>query len=276
MAGPGKQEGYLKENYRFFHLHDTAGQELDYHYHDFDKLVFLLSGRVDYLLEDRTFSLAPGSVLLVKNRVMHKAVIDRSTPYERIIIYLRHGCFEKLLPSFKELDCFGDAYSPENCYYLPDRSGEKELRKALLQCEAGLKDSRPGSELLEDTYVIQLLVAVARLSAETLPADTASVSDPKIRDTLDYIAEHLSEDLSVDFLAGRLFLSRYHFMRLFKSQTGESVHDYVLQRRLLAAARLIREGKPVGLAAAECGFGDYSCFSRAFHSRFGGKPSDLK
>ena len=37
--------GYLKENYHYFHLRDTAGQERDFHFHEFDKVVVLLSGR---------------------------------------------------------------------------------------------------------------------------------------------------------------------------------------------------------------------------------------
>ena len=38
--------GYLRESFHYFHLRDTAGQELDFHFHAFDKLVILLSGRV--------------------------------------------------------------------------------------------------------------------------------------------------------------------------------------------------------------------------------------
>ena len=41
------REGYLRENYHYFHLRDTAGQERDFHFHEFDKIVLLLSGRVD-------------------------------------------------------------------------------------------------------------------------------------------------------------------------------------------------------------------------------------
>ena len=42
--------GYLRENYHYFHLRDTAGQELDFHFHEFDKVVLLLAGRVDYIV----------------------------------------------------------------------------------------------------------------------------------------------------------------------------------------------------------------------------------
>ena len=52
---PGKKaysrEGYLEENYHYFHLRDTAGQERDFHFHEFDKIVLLLSGRVEYAVE---------------------------------------------------------------------------------------------------------------------------------------------------------------------------------------------------------------------------------
>ena len=100
--------------------------------------------------------------------------------------------------------------------------------------------------------------------------------DPKIRQVLSYINENLGEELRVEQLAERAYLSKYHFMRLFKSQTGSSVHAYVRQKRLLHAARLIREGMSVNKAAAESGFGDYSAFHRAFRESFGISPGELK
>ena len=65
-------------------------------------------------------------------------------------------------------------------------------------------------------------------------------------------------------------------MRLFKAQTGSTVHAYVRQKRLLCAARLIREGVPATKAAADSGFGDYSAFHRAFRESFGISPGQLK
>ena len=55
------REGYLKENYHYFHLRDTAGAELDFHFHEFDKLVLLLGGRVDYALESIVYRCGPGT-----------------------------------------------------------------------------------------------------------------------------------------------------------------------------------------------------------------------
>ena len=92
---------------------------------------------------------------------------------------------------------------------------------------------------------------------------------------LSYINEHLRDPLTVEGLAERFYMSPYHFMRLFKAQTGATVHAYVRQKRLMNAARLIREGVPAAKAAAECGYADYSAFHRAFRESFGVSPGKL-
>ena len=73
-----------------------------------------------------------------------------------------------------------------------------------------------------------------------------------------------------------MYLSKYHFMRLFKSQTGFTVHGYIRQKRLLYAARLIRAGTSANRAAEEAGFSDYSAFHRAFRESFGIAPGQLR
>ena len=93
---------------------------------------------------------------------------------------------------------------------------------------------------------------------------------------LSYINENFRSELTVDELADKVFLSKYHFMRLFKAQTGSTVYAYVRQKRLMNASRLIREGVPAQKAAAESGFGDYSAFHRAFKESFGTSPGKLK
>ena len=45
------KEGYLRENYRYFHLRDTSGSEHDFHFHEFAKAVLLQSGRAEYIVE---------------------------------------------------------------------------------------------------------------------------------------------------------------------------------------------------------------------------------
>ena len=89
-------------------------------------------------------------------------------------------------------------------------------------------------------------------------------------------AERVVEGLPSEACLHLGALFQYHFMRLFKEETGESVHAYVRQRKLLNAARLIREGMKTTEAAELNGFQDYSVFYRAFKETFGTAPGQLK
>ena len=266
--------GYLDENYHYFHLRDTAGQELDFHFHDFDKLVILVEGKVNYLVENEDYNLEPRDILLVRHHCIHKAIIDRSEPYERIIVYLSRSYFDRVLPEARLMDCFDRADRRNRHLLKPDDRQWNEMTQIFRAMEENQNDDA-GSQAMRDTLIMQLLIRIGRLSPPE-PAEAGLTQDPKIRSTLSYIGENLDGDLSVEALSERVFLSRYHFMRLFKAHTGQTVHAYVRQKRLLCAARLIREGVPAAKAAASCGFQDYSSFHRAFLSSFGCTPGKLK
>ena len=240
MANELKKEGYLYENYRVFHLSDTAGQERDFHFHGFDKIVVLISGRVDYGVEDTVYNMRPGDILLIKHHAIHKALIDLSIPYERYIVYLQPGFPDRNATGIRLSSCFDRADEWRNCLIVPNKNS--------------LKD------------VVAVLDELHRISAD----------DQFGAEVLSYINSHPGESPAVDDLAEMAHLSRYHFMRLFKEETGESVHAYVRQRKLLNAARLIREGMKTTEAAELNGFQDYSVFYRAFKETFGTAPGQLK
>jgi AraC-like DNA-binding protein len=67
-------------------------------------------------------------------------------------------------------------------------------------------------------------------------------------------------------------MSKYHLMHKFKSQTGYTIHSYILQKRLMMANTLIKSGRSITEACTECGFGDYSSFVRAFKKMYGQSP----
>ncbi len=270
------REGYLRENYRYFHLRDTEGQERDYHFHDFDKAVILLSGRVEYAVEDCTYAMQPGDVLFIRHHAIHKAVIDLQEPYDRVILYLNGLYVQRAVPDVQLMSCF--EREEERCLRLdPDRLAE--LETCLKAYEQAQDDEGFGAQAMRDTLVTQILILLNRAAMESQGEGDPAVKshrDDKISRILSYINENLTADLSVDALAEQAYLSKYHFMRLFKEQTGDTVHAYVQQRRLLYAARLIREGVPVFRAAEDSGFTDYSVFYRAFRKYFGVSPGHLK
>ena len=270
-------DGYLNEDFRLFHLKDSSGQEKDFHFHEFDKIVILISGKVDYTVEGTTYKLEPWDILLVRHHMIHKAAIDLSVPYERIIIYVDSAYVERFAPEAGLMDCFAAAEKRRYCLMRPDAGGVERLKEALERLEKTQGDELFGAQLLRGTMLVQLLVLINRIAlSDNSREKNTSESGGKIAPALSYINENLTRELSIDDMAAMCYMSRYYFMRLFKTQTGCTVHNYIRQKRLVLAARLIREGMSASAAAAECGFSDYSAFHRAFTKTFRVSPGKIK
>ena len=273
-----QRRGYLHEDFRLFHLRDMGVEEMEYHYHEFDKIVIFLSGRASYIIEGRSYFLEPWDVLLVSHHLIHKPVTDPEQPYERVVIYLNSGFLRSSGTRGEDLGlCFDLARERQFALMRPG-GGEREGLELLLESlERALEDRGFGGDLLARTCFLQLLVRLNRemMRDRTHRDQSASQYDPKIAQALSYINDHLGEELTVDALARRVYTSKYHFMRRFKELTGCTVHQYITQKRLLAAAELLRSGVSAQTACGRCGFQDYSAFHRAFRRQFGASPREF-
>ena len=274
------KRGYLHEDFRLFHLKDTRAQKVDYHYHEFDKLILLLGGKVSYVVEGVTYFLQPWDVLLVQHTMIHRPIIDPSEPYERVVIWLGREWLERRSDPGEALDTCFDT-TRERGFHLLRFDAERRLHymQRIQQLEEALRDRSFGAARMADTLCQQMLIDVNRdvLRSRTAQEERDSYRvDPKMEEVLRYIAAHLEEPLSVDLLAREFYLSRYYLMHRFKAVTGYTVHQYISQKRLLRAGELIRAGVPVMKAAEQAGFEEYSTFLRAFRGTFHMSPREFR
>lgn len=86
-------------------------------------------------------------------------------------------------------------------------------------------------------------------------------ANPCVTKAIDYISEHISQDLSLDAIASALFVDKYYFAHIFKEYTNTSPHRYILKKRLVLSKQFIEEGFPITEVFAKCGFSDYTHFS---------------
>ena len=266
-----EKKGYLNEEFRLFHIKDQTGQEFSYHYHDFHKVVIFLSGKVTYHIEGKAYHLKPWDILLVSRHAIHKSEIDASVPYERFILWIKND-----IPNKQLLQCFQKASDRSYNLVRLNSSLQEKLKDVLFELEASARSEAFGKDILTQALFQEFMVYLNRIFLEKQYIfDKKSYSyDSQIANILKYINHHLGEDLSVDALASRHYISKYHLMRKFKEETGYTLHNYVINKRLLQARTLISEGTPILKAAHESGFAEYSTFSRAYRKQFGKAPSE--
>ena len=92
-----------------------------------------------------------------------------------------------------------------------------------------------------------------------------------------YIAEHISEDLQRDDLAKLVFMNSDYLSRLFKKQEGIGLAEYIIQKKLDFAKKLLKSTRlPVVDIAARTGFSYSSYFIRIFKKKEGMTPEQYR
>lgn len=266
-----EKKGYLKDNFKIFHLTDNGKREFEFHYHDFYKVLIFLRGKVNYCIEGKTYALAPYDIVLVGEGEIHRPVVLDDSDYERIIAYIS----PEFLKNSGGVDlrlCFESVREHDsNVVRIPAvRSGE--IRDLCLQLETAVEDKEFGFELLTDIkfleFMIKLNRAVLNRNTEYIPKSANS----KIQEITRYINDNIKEELDIDTISNHFYISRYHLMHMFKAGTGCTVHSYITQKRLLCARALIQSGKSITEACYDSGFKNYDSFLRSYKKSFGTTP----
>lgn len=270
-----EKTGYLKEDFRYFHISTQNQLDFSYHYHDFHKILFFLKGDITYHVEGRSFDLLPQDLVLIPSGEIHRPVSRSSETYERIILYLSPDYLTSLSDGEAALTfCLEFARKQSsNVIRIPSVYRSRisaifsQLEKEIL---AGQAERKPFAGNLYQHILVQeflILLNRASLNRQSIYLQN-SCENEKILQILDYIAGHLSEPLCIDRIAEEFFISRYHLMHLFKESTGYTVGNYITIKRLLYARSLIQKGTPVTQACYLSGFQNYSTFSRAYKKHF--------
>lgn len=270
------KSGYLTEKFRLFHLKDSEPREYVYHYHDFHKLIWFISGQVEYHIEGKSYKLEPYDILLVGQGEIHKPFVDFGTTYERYVFYISSEFLEDHSEEESDLNlCFQMAHKEQGNVIRLSASESRMLFETVKLLEKAKADHAYADEMYSRILFLKLLIELNRccISNPEVFHKTARY-DKKVVEMIHYINENLSDNLSIESLSARFYLSKYHMMRKFKEETGYSMHQYILEKRILAAKNLILTGTPAVAASIECGFKDYSTFSRAYKKLLGQLPSD--
>lgn len=269
-----QQRGYLREDYRLFHLSGGLSREVENHYHEFHKLVFFRGGKATYAVEGHLSDLQARDIILVPMGSVHRVESEPGARYDRSILYISSDFLRRSSrPDCDLEECFRLCREKQRHVLRPAPSAAEGLWSTMQALDRSINERDYGAKLLSDSLLCQLLIRLARESmGEGSSLAPSRVVNSKAVDILRYINENLTQDISIESLSDRFFVSKYHMMRSFRAETGFTIHGYIAEKRLLAAREMIAGGKSAAEACFACGYKDYSAFSRAFKKQFGVSP----
>lgn len=237
------------------------------HTHETYELFMFLSGDGKYFVEGSVYPLFSGDLLIMKKAEAHSLMLNNSSPYERMVVH------------FAAEDILGESHD-EIIAFLDNRP----LGKFNKYPAAAFKDSNWQYYMqkiceTDDNARKQIYLTVLLLElCSKLPLIKNSEVKQKnnIIDIINHINAHLTEDLSLDSLCEKFYISKAQLNRNFKRTTGTTVWSYIQTKRLLLAKEMLGNGYNPVKVAANCGFNDYCSFFRAYKTKFSVSPKNDK
>ncbi|MBC3984427.1 helix-turn-helix transcriptional regulator [Streptomyces sp. AC536] len=153
------------------------------------------------------------------------------------------------------------------------------LRTLLERLVAEYAGPGPVDPLYAQSLVQAAAAVVLRVAGQggSATARAGGLTPRRLAEVVDFIHAHLARRVTLAELAAVAGVSESHFTRAFKASTGDSPHQYVLQRRLEHARReLVRTDRPIAEIAAEAGFADQSHLTRTMRRHDGATPRLLR
>ena len=243
------------------------------HVHDTYEILCVVSGKVGYIVEGHQYDLRPGGLMIMRSAETHKILVNKSDRYERYVLNFHPELLSRYHFSEQILSPFTDRALGSLNYYPADSFGNispVDLFRRMIGASGWLSQ--------EDaimSYFPSLLCGIytafkeRRQSSETEGAVIGRL-------LIDYVNEHLLDDISLSDISEEIHISISHLNRIFRAATGTSVYHYILSKRLILAQHMISKGESALAASQKCGFHDYSAFYRLYKKRFSTSPTTAK
>lgn len=144
------------------------------------------------------------------------------------------------------------------------------------------KACQAGHQLILETIGTQIMVNLFRTvknNMPPLPTLRNSREKENVRRAIDYFMEYYNSDYSLEDVAQVANLSPYHFIRVFKVETGKTPYDYLVDIKIEKAKELLKKGNrklSITQVCFMCGFNNLSHFTAVFKRKTGFTPSEYK
>ena len=238
------------------------------HFHDFFELLLPLTSSGNIFVNDQVYPLHRGMLYLIGENTLHRTIVDGF--HSRYVLHISRKALGDL--STPQTDFIQFTKDSFRCAIL-DETEFNALTEGFQNLSRNKNDGSFGSDLRQSIALVDLLIRLAPILKLSSTGESVRNKDfIRIAPILEYIQANLTDNLSLDQISKKFFISKHYLCRIFKSATGFSVMEYIIHSRILRARQLLQEGVSVQQAGELSGFSDNSHFIRTFGSLTGTSP----
>lgn len=257
---------------------NTRHGSIDLHAHEFVELVLIRRGQATHFSADCEYPIRAGDVFVIHTDQAHGYRVSRD--FELVNIMYRPEAFPIDQAALARLPGFRVLFSLEasdrrafgfgaHLHLAPD--DRARIQNLIAAIDREMTATPPGYQSLVGGLFTQLTVHLSRLYAEPPHPPVAALLE--IEPTLDYLRQSFDQDLKLDDLANRAGLSVSTLLRRFRTATGSSPVEFLLNLRLERAREILSTtDRRITDVAFDSGFRDSNYFTRRFKRHTGLSP----
>lgn len=264
---------YLGENIVYEHFIFDKLPNTSFHLHDWCEIYFPVSGDIRYFIDKNVYSMKFGDLIISNKDELHRVSFLSQKVYERITIAFNPSAFIQYnTPDFDVLHCFLSRSKGENNKICLSQYNIDNIMELFIKLENLFSNPSKGTDVLIIACFVELLVVLNRAFLNSSSDNISSKIPEKLIPILDYIDANLEKELTIEVLGEIFFINKYYLSKLFKKVTGSKLHEYIVNKRIAKAKKLLCNGYNVTEAAEMTGFNNYCSFIKTFKKIVGTSP----
>lgn len=289
----------LSSDFEVFYYSDKNFKTLHPHAHDYYECYLFLEGDVTMEIFKKnssdsenspkknspeaaaaaeTYKMTPGDLMIVPPGVKHHAIMHESEQnYRRFVFWISRDCCNSLLSEsvdYMYLMQKAEAFHKYIYHLAPSQFHLVESK--FLRLLEEISQNRYGADTFQHICLCDLILTINRIIYDEDHSHTGSDELSLFQSIISYVEENLEDQLSLDDIAGKFFVSKYYVAHLFKDTLGVSLHQYIIKKRLSECRDAITSGEPITSAYERFGFRDYSSFFKSFKKEYGMSPKEYQ
>lgn len=270
---------YSKSKYGFELLHKEEKElyTMPPHTHNAIEIFYTLTEIPGMLLESKIIEVPKNSLIVIPAGCVHKICAPEELVINRYILSISSEWFIHIFSSGDEEENLVREYTHPLLSVLSEKqtSAFTELLNNLLYCN--YEDIFRKTELFCSCmdFIHKNVIHKPMVQSETY-MHSLSKTAQTVSDAVEYIYDHLYEDISLEEISEHIHLHQDYVSRIFKKYMNTSIKQFVIMQRIAKAQQLLKEGKTISEVSEITGYNSYEHFSRAFKKVTGMSPGEFQ
>lgn len=287
ITNPKFHSPILKQSYdehidiSFTHVISTKWTMSNIHFHDHFELNLSISGGNRFFINDRVYHAQKGDLFFFDNKDLHKNIVPIGSNYDRFLIFFD----PQLIEFFAKDELNPLLFMTDKNLGLHNRiqlSSDELFTLIQLLNDIIHKTKLPefNNLLYKKIKLIEVLMLIQSYIKKRLSPyhslsnshSDSSLIHEKVQPIVTYINEFFHEALTLDFLSHKFYINKSYLCKLFKSETGFTINEYITNKRIIYAKELLLLGHSVTEVSRMIGYQNDTHFIGVFKNSLGITP----